>query len=43
MIDFIIAMVMCNTVVGIPVFIWFWTDTAEVRRLHKLNKEENKK
>lgn len=43
MLEFIIIMLICNVIVAIPLFIWFWTDTAEVRRLHKLSKEENKK
>ena len=41
--EFILAMVLCNSILFLTVYILFLLDTAEVRRLHKISKKDNKK
>ena len=43
MIEFIISMAVCNSILFLTVYILFLLDTAEVRRLHKISKKDNKK
>ena len=43
MIDFVISMVVCYSILFLVIYILFLLDTAEIRRLHKLSKKDNKK
>lgn len=40
--EFILAMVLCNSILFLTVYILFLLDTSEVRRLHKISKKDNK-
>ncbi|AAB70088.1 unknown [Lactococcus phage SK1] len=41
--EFILAMVICNSILFLTFYILFLLDTVEVRRLHKISKKDNKR